>query len=53
MLSDLTKEKTELYEVVSVIVQITAPWIEDDHIIDGLVYNLESILNALTCKLCD
>lgn len=50
MLSDVTKEETELLEVVSVLVQITAPWIEDDHIIKGLVYHLNPILNALSCK---
>ena len=48
MLCDKQRDEVELTEVVSVLVQITAPWIEDDHIIKGLIYHLYPVINALT-----
>lgn len=51
LLSDMSKTECELLEIVSVFVQITAPWIEDgDHVIKGLVYHLCPIIDSLTRK---
>lgn len=50
LLSDTNKMETEQLEIISVLVQITAPWIEDDHVIKGLICHLKPILEALTSK---
>ncbi|XP_065207501.1 protein inscuteable homolog isoform X2 [Planococcus citri] len=58
LLSDEDTSENERLEVVSVLVQITAPWIEDGHVIKGLVYHLYPIIESLTrlierCESCE
>ncbi|XP_039295367.1 uncharacterized protein LOC111052039 [Nilaparvata lugens] len=48
ILQDENRSETELTESVSVIVQITAPWIEDNHSVFGLTQQLTPLVSSLT-----
>lgn len=48
ILQDENRPETELTESVSVIVQITAPWIEDNHSVFGLTQQLTPLVSSLT-----
>jgi len=40
----------ELADAVSVLAQITAPWIDDNHVVTGLDKHLETFVSSLTRK---
>lgn len=52
-LADEKRSETELTEAVSVLAQITAPWVEDNHSVLGLTEQLTVLVSALTRKYCD
>lgn len=43
-----TRSEKELADAVSVLVQITAPCVQDNHVVDGLGKHLETFISALT-----
>lgn len=53
ILSDIlggkNRSEKELTDAVSVLAQITAPWIEDNHVVNGLTEYLDTIISSLTC----
>lgn len=50
MLSDATCSEAELSEAAAVLAQITAPWVQDNHSIEGLGRYLNSLVSSLTRK---
>ncbi|XP_050431428.1 protein inscuteable homolog [Adelges cooleyi] len=49
VLSSKNRLEKELADAVSVLAQITAPWIEDNHVVDGLTGHLHTVVSSLTC----
>jgi len=43
-----TRSEKELADAVSVLVQITAPCVQDNHVVDGLGEHLETFISSLT-----
>lgn len=43
-----TRSEKELADAVSVLVQITAPCVQDHHVVDGLGKHLETFISSLT-----
>lgn len=50
LLSDEKKSEAELSEAASVLAQITAPWIEDNHKVEGLQDFINIFVTSLTSK---
>lgn len=48
ILSDYNRPEPELSEATSVLAQITAPWIEDNHKVQGLAENIGSLIESIT-----
>ncbi|XP_054262354.1 protein inscuteable homolog [Macrosteles quadrilineatus] len=48
MLSDERRGEAEVTEAVSVLAQVTAPWVEDNHTVQGLTEQLTALVAALT-----
>lgn len=48
MLADETRSEAELCEAAAVLAQITAPWVEDNHTVNGLGQFLSSLVRSLT-----
>ncbi|XP_025411976.1 protein inscuteable homolog isoform X2 [Sipha flava] len=48
ILGSKTRSEKELTDAVSVLAQITAPWIEDNHVVNGLNEYLDTIISSLT-----
>lgn len=50
ILADEKRSETEITEAVSVLAQITAPWVEDNHSVLGLTEQLSVLVAALTSE---
>lgn len=48
ILSDYNRPEPELSEAVAVLAQITAPWIEDNHKVEGLAENIGTLIKTIT-----
>ncbi|KAJ9586996.1 hypothetical protein L9F63_019414, partial [Diploptera punctata] len=48
-LAEVTRPEPEISEAAAVLAQITAPWVEDNHSVQGLSEQLPSLVNSLTC----
>ncbi|XP_015380018.1 PREDICTED: protein inscuteable homolog [Diuraphis noxia] len=48
VLGGKNRSEKELTDAVSVLAQITAPWIEDNHVVNGLSEYLDTIISSLT-----
>lgn len=51
ILADDKRSEAELSEASAVIAQITAPWIQDNHSVNGLSQFLNSLVKSLTRKI--
>ncbi|KAJ9578976.1 hypothetical protein L9F63_024915, partial [Diploptera punctata] len=47
-LAEVTRPEPEISEAAAVLAQITAPWVEDNHSVQGLSEQLPSLVNSLT-----
>lgn len=50
ILADESRTEPELSEAAAVLAQITAPWVQDNHSIEGLGGYLSSLVTSLTRK---
>ena len=49
-LAEVKRPEPEISEAAAVLAQITAPWVEDNHSVQGLSEQLPSLVNSLTRK---
>jgi hypothetical protein len=50
MIAETARSEPEVSEAAAVLAQITAPWVEDNHTVQGLSEQLPSLVSSLTRK---